>query len=111
MIRPGSGDRKFHILITGLELEELQRFTGWMAESFGLDGRIADYRGKRPIGLYRWDIECLQDVISLALKDPAAYPDHSTPGYAALRSLYERARRLCAEAFDEPYTPDETILG
>ena len=109
MIKPGSGDRKFHILITGLELEELQRFTGWMAESFGLDGRIADYRGKRPIGLYRWDIECLQDVISLALKDSTAYPDHSTPGYAALRGLYERIRRLCAEAFDEPYTPDGSL--
>jgi hypothetical protein len=108
-MKPGSGDIKHTILISGLELEELQRFTGWMAESFGLDGRIADYRGKRPIGLYRWDIECLQDVIGMALQDPAEYPDHSTPGYVALRGLYERVRRLCAEAFDEPYTPDETI--
>jgi hypothetical protein len=39
----------------------------------------------------------------------AEYPYHSTPGYAALRRLYKRVRRLCAEAFDEPYTPDETI--
>ena len=109
MIKPGPRDRKFHILITGAELEELQRHTWRMAESFGLDRRIGEYRGKRPIGLYRWDIEYLQDVISLALKDPAAYPDHSKPGYAALRSLYERVGRLCAEAFDEPYTPDETI--
>jgi hypothetical protein len=108
-MKPGSRDVKYTILINGLELEELQRHTWQMAESFGLDGRIDAYRGKRPIGLYRWDIECLQDVISLALKDPAAYPDRSTPGYAALRRLYERVRRLCAEAFDEPYTPDETI--
>jgi hypothetical protein len=108
-MKPGSRDVKHTILIGGLELEELQRHTWRMAESFGLDGRIADYRGKRPIGLYRWDIECLQDVISLALKDPDEYSDHSTPGYAALRGLYERVRRLCAEAFDEPYTPDETI--
>ena len=108
-MKPGSRDIKHSILITGLELEELQRHTWMMAESFGLNRRIDAYRGKRPIGLYRWDIECLQDVISLALKDPAAYPDHSTPGYAALRDLYERVRRLCAKAFDEPYTPDETI--
>ena len=108
-MKPGSRDIKYKILITGLELEELQRHTWQMAESFGLDSRIDEYQGKRPIGLYRWDIECLQDVISLALTDPAAYPDHSTPGYAALRGLYERVRRLCAEAFDEPYTPDETI--
>jgi hypothetical protein len=108
-MKPGSRDVKHTILISGLELEELQRHTWRMAESFGLDWRIADYRGKRPIGLYRWDIECLQDVISLALQDPDEYPDHSTPDYAALRGLYERVRRLCAEAFDEPYTPDETI--
>ena len=110
-MKPGSRDIKYTILITGLELEELQRHTWHMAESFGLDRRIEAYRGKRPIGLYRWDIECLQDVISLTLQDPAEYPDHSTPGYAALRGLYERVRRLCAEAFDEPYTPDETIPG
>jgi hypothetical protein len=108
-MKPGSRDMKYTILITGLELEELQRHTWQMAESFGLDRRIGAYRGKRPIGLYRWDLECLQDVIALALKSPAEYPDHSTPGYIALRSLYERVARLCAEAFDEPYTPDKTI--
>jgi hypothetical protein len=108
-MRPGKHDIKYSVLVTGLELEELQNLTGSMAESFGLDRRIAAYRGKRPIGLYRWDLECLQDVIAMALKDPQEYPDHSAPGYAALRGLYVRIRRLCAEAFDEPYTPDETI--
>ena len=110
-MKPGGADAKYTLLITGLELEELQRHTWRMAESFGLDRRIEAYRGKRPIGLYRWDIECLQDVIAMALQDPTAYPDYSTPGYAALRGLYERVRRLCAEAFDEPYTPDGTIPG
>jgi hypothetical protein len=101
-VKPGSRDKKPTILISGLELGELQRHTWRMAESFGMDGRIADYRGKHPIGPHRWDVECLQDVISLAPKDPDEYPDHSTPGYVALRGLYERVRRLCAEAFDEP---------
>jgi len=108
-VKPGKHDRKYSVLITGPELDELRNLTGWMAESFGLDRRIAAYRGKRPIGLYRWDLECLQDVIAMALQDPQEYPDHAAPGYAALRSLYERVRRLCAEAFDEPYTLDERI--
>ena len=56
MIKPGSADRKASILITSLELDELQRFVWMMAESFGLDRRIANYQGVRPIGLYRWDI-------------------------------------------------------
>jgi hypothetical protein len=47
---------------------------------------------------------------TLAL-DPAAYPDHSTPDYAAPRGLYEHVRQLCAQAFDEPHTSNETILG
>jgi hypothetical protein len=109
MIKPGSRDVKLQIRIAGAELDELQRFTWMMVEAFGLDRRIERYRGKRPIGLWRWDIECLQEVISMALKDPVEYPDHSTPGYAALRGLYERVRRLYADAFDELYTPDETI--
>jgi len=108
-MKPGSRDKKYTILIAGLELEELQRFTGSMAESFGLDGRIADYVGKRPIGLYRWDIELLYEVISSALTDPADYPDHSAPGYVALHNLYQRIRHLYAEAFKEPCPPDETL--
>ena len=98
-MKPGSRDIKYSLLITGLELEELQRHTWQMAESFGLDSRIAAYQGKRPIGLWRWDLECLQDVIAMALQDPDEYPDHSTPGYVALRNLYARVQQLCEEAF------------
>ena len=98
-MKPGSRDIKYSLLITGLELEELQRHTWQMAESFGLDSRIAAYQGKRPIGLWRWDLECLQDVIAMALQDPDEYPDHSTPGYVALCNLYARVRQLCEEAF------------
>ena len=49
MVRPGSKDRKASILITGPELHELQRLVWMMAESFGLDRRIANYQGMRPI--------------------------------------------------------------
>lgn len=52
MVKPGSKDRKARVLITGLELDELQRFVWMMAESFGLDRHIANYQGLRPIGLW-----------------------------------------------------------
>ena len=45
MVKPGSKDRKAIILITGLELDELQCFTDSMAESFGLDRRMENYQG------------------------------------------------------------------
>jgi hypothetical protein len=90
MIKPGSRDRKASILITGMELDELQRFIGMMAESFGLDRRIYNYQGVRPIGLYRWDIECLVDVINSVLEDPEYYPTQDSPEYQAIKNLRDR---------------------
>ena len=90
MVKPGSRDRKASILITGMELDELQRFDWMMAEAFGLDRRIANYQGMRPIGLYRWDIECLVDVINSVLKDPEYYPTQDSPEYQAIKNLRDR---------------------
>ncbi len=53
MIKPGSRDIKVNILITGEELDELQKHTWSMVEAFGLDRRIEQYKGKKPIGFYR----------------------------------------------------------
>jgi hypothetical protein len=93
MVKPGSKDRKVSILINGLELDELQRFVWMMAESFGLDRRIANYQGVRPIGLWRWDIECLVDVINSVLDDPEYYPTQGSPEYLALITLRERLQK------------------
>jgi hypothetical protein len=90
MMKPGSRDRKASILITGLELDELQRFIGLMAESFGLDRRINYYQGVRPIGLYRWDIECLIEVINSVLEDPEYYPTQDSPEFQAIKNLRDR---------------------
>ena len=90
MVKPGSRDRKASILITGMELDELQRFDGMMTEAFGLDRRIANYQGVRPIGLYRWDIECLVDVINSVLEDPEYYPTQDSPAYQAIKNLRDR---------------------
>jgi len=90
MIKPGGKDRKASILITGIELDELQRFVWMMAESFGLDRRIANYQGVRLIGLWRWDIECLVDVIDTFLDDTKYYPTQDSPEYLALKALHNR---------------------
>jgi hypothetical protein len=91
-IRPGTRDRKHSILIAGQELEELKRHTHLMAESYGLDSRIEKYQGKRPIGLYRWDLECLQDVVKMALDDEREYPSKDSPQYAVLKRAHDRLR-------------------
>jgi len=98
-MKPGSRDKQYRILITGRELDELKRFTWNMAEAFGLDGRIDNYQGKRPIGFYGWDLDCLEDVTDMALADEKAYPGKSGPGYEAMRTLHERIKQLRAEAY------------
>ncbi len=96
----GKNNRKITILITGLELDELQRHVWMMAESFGLDRRIENYQGKRPIGLYRWDIECLTDVMNSALEDSEYYPSITTRKYLALAGLRDRLKQIYKENFD-----------
>ena len=90
MIKPGPKDKKVSLLISGEELTELKRLTWLMSESFGLDSRIEHYQGKRPIGLYSWDFECLLMVVDEALKDRKSYPDTTTSGYQALTQLFTR---------------------
>ena len=43
-----------------------------MAEAFGLDRRIENYQGKRPIGLFSWDFDCLLAVIEDAFVSVAS---------------------------------------
>ena len=94
-MKPGPNDVKLTILITGDELLELQRFTIEMAEAFGLDRRIEAYSGKRPIGFYRWDVDCLLAAVDLAQKDQCAYPDRASSAYAAPKRLRDRLWREC----------------
>ena len=92
-MKPGSKDIKLKILISGDELSELQRHTSEMAEAFGLDRRIENYQGKRPIGLYNWDFDCLLAVIENALDDQVQYPDKTDHGYTALKRLLHRLKK------------------
>lgn len=63
-MKPGKKDIKAHIKFEPDELELLQENTWQMAESFGLDSRIANLTGKRKVGFYSWDLDCLDDVVS-----------------------------------------------
>ncbi len=100
-MKPGSRDKRYPILIAGLELVELKKFTYLMVEAFGLDRRIENYQGRRPIGFYRWDLDCLVDVTESVLADTKEYPDKSGPEYAAMKQLCDRLKRLSAEAYGE----------
>jgi len=93
------GDKRYRMHITGRELAELKKFTWSMAESSGLDRRIEEYQGKRPIGLYRWDLDCLEAVVDLALDDAHEYPKNSGPGYDAMTQLCARIKHLRAQAY------------
>ncbi len=89
--KPGIRDKKLYFLITGDELKELQRYTWLMSEAFGLDSRISNYKGKRPIGFYSWDLDCLLGL-EYTLKDEREYPDKNTDGYLNLERLLSRLR-------------------
>jgi len=61
-----------------------------MPESFGLEGRIQRYEGKRPIGLYRWD---LLDTLSLEGADRPSGSRLRRRDLDALKSLHDRLRK------------------
>ena len=100
-MKPGRGDRRYPILITGRELEELKRFTWDMAEAYGLDRRIDNYQGVRPIGFFPWDLDCLEAVTDSALNDAEEYPTKSGPRYEVMKQLHDRIQRLRDEAYAE----------
>jgi hypothetical protein len=104
-MRPLPGDHRHRLLITGDELRELKRHTGVMAEAFGLDRKINDYKGSRPITLYRWDLECLVDVIDLALKDERDYSNRSSSGYLALKRLGDRLHHEYESVYGHEESP------
>jgi len=82
-MKPRPGDHRHRLLISGDELRQLKKYTYNMVEAFGLDRKIENYQGTRPITLYRWDLDCLLSVIDLALKDERNYPDKTAPEYNA----------------------------
>lgn len=100
-MKPGTRDHRHKMRISGEELRELKRHVGMMAEAFGLDRKIDQYAGTRPLTLYRWDLECLIDVIVLALRDKREYPDESSSEFKAMANLGERLRQEYKGVYQE----------
>jgi hypothetical protein len=92
-MKPCPGDIRHKILITGDELRELKRHALTITEAFGLDRKIEAYKGTRPMTLFRWDLDCLMDLIASELADEEEDPDRSAPEFLALKSLGERIRQ------------------
>ena len=98
-MKPGKNDRRHQVLIKGAELRVLKELS--LPESFGLERRVERYQGKRPIGLYRWDLECLLDTVSLEMTDRPWHPKLRRRDLAELESLYGRLRK----EYDLAYGP------
>lgn len=98
-MKPGKKDIAVQIKISGRQLEELQKHTWLMCEAFGLDTKIGNYKGVRPISFYSWDLDCLLTVLKLTLNDAKAYPDKEDVGYKKLHELYDDLKRLDKETY------------
>jgi len=92
-MKPGKRDIPVKIKIQGRQLEELQRHTIQMCEAYGLDTKVYSYKGVRPISFYRWDLDCLIDVMDDVLTDKKEYPDQNDEGYIALSALNVELKR------------------
>jgi hypothetical protein len=82
------------IKISGLQLEELQKQSFQMTEAFGLDRKIENYKGTRAITLYRWDIECITDILNSTLEDSSEYPNKNDIKYKELEKLNLKLKEL-----------------
>jgi hypothetical protein len=100
-LKPGKGDIPVHVKISGLQLTELQRHTGDMCEAYGLDSKIERYKGTKPISFYRWDLDCVLDVLDMALGDRTRYPSQDCSEYEALSSLRASLKQAYKQTFQD----------
>ena len=80
-------------------MKELQKHTWQMCEAFGLDSKIEKYKGIRPISFYSWDLDCILDVLDMALDDEKEYPDKNDEGYIKLYELYLDLKKAYKETY------------
>ena len=102
-MKPGSRDHKYSIKIAGAELAVLKECCFSLPESFGLDRRIEKYQGTRPIGFWRWDLDCLVDVLTLELQSPSKVwrRQRHTLDRDVLQSLHDKLTSLRDEAYKD----------
>ena len=100
-MKPGKYDIPIKIKISGRQLKELQKHTWQMCEAFGLDRKIDKYKGSRPITFYRWDLDCILDVLDMTLSDEKEYPDKNDQGYVKLYELYMELKNAYKETYED----------
>jgi hypothetical protein len=89
-MKPGKNDIKTNLLIQGDELGAIQDVCYVFTECFGLDTRIANYKGKRPLGLYQWDYECLMAGLDYIVNNERGGEGKSQKELKLLQKLLER---------------------
>ncbi len=99
-MKPGKNDIPINRKISGRQLEELQKHTWQMCEAFGLDRKIENYKGTRPISFYSWDLDCILDVLDMTLDDEKEYPDKKDEGYIKLYELYVDLKKAYKETYE-----------
>ncbi len=68
-----------------------------MCEAFGLDRKVENYKGTRPLSLYSWDLDCILAVLDVVLDDEKEYPDQEDEGYIKLQELYVDLKKAYKE--------------
>jgi hypothetical protein len=103
VLTPGSNDRKYYLTFNEDEVEKLVYHAEELVECFGLNAKIRKYKGKRPIGLYRWDIEALYYTYSYLLEKDfeGLYKDKKSPDYQAMQSLVNKLKGYMDKAFSD----------
>lgn len=71
-----------------------------MVEAFGLDSRIYNYKGVRPISFYSWDLDCILSVLDTVLNDKKEYPSQADEGYVKLQELYIHLKNEYIKIYD-----------
>ncbi len=100
-MKPGKNDIPIKRKIFGKQLEELQKHTWQMCEAFGLDRRVENYKGIKPISFYRWDLDCILDLLDMALDDEKEYPDKKDEGYIKLDELNMDLKKAYKETYED----------
>jgi hypothetical protein len=100
-MKPGKNDIPIERKISGRQLEELKKHTWQMCEAFGLDRKIENYKGTRSISFYRWDLDCILDVLDTVLNDKKDYPDKKDEGYIKLYELYADMKKAYKKTYKD----------
>lgn len=101
IVRHEPGSDKWYVRFTDEESDDLVWNSCWLNECFGLDRRIGNYKGVKPIGLEAWEIEALYEVYSSLLENDPEYDckDTEPDRYPAMKNLVNTLQILYKEAF------------